>query len=286
MRFFDLFAGIGGFRLGLESLGYKCVGFCEADKDTARAYTALHNPQGEHFYKDAKSIDLDSMPSFEILCAGFPCQAFSISGHREHFNDKRGVLFYEIIKITNEKKPKIVFLENVTHLLKIQRGAVFAKILLEFWQIGYVCQWQILDTRESTPQARKRVYIIATRYDGITPAPQILPIATSPSYRTLKQIGHLRGGGQGQRIYSNDCSCTLLANGGGQGAKTGLYIDSKGLRMLTPRECFRLQGFSDKHYECVAGLGLSDTRLYRMVNNAVNPFIIEKIAQRFDKVDL
>lgn len=189
----------------------------------------------------------------------------------------------KLSKITNEKKPKIVFLENVTHLLRIQRGAVFAKILLEFWQIGYVCQWQILDTRESTPQARKRVYIIATRYDGITPAPQILPIATSPSYRALKQIGHLRSGGQGQRIYSNSCSCTLLANGG---AKTGLYIDSKGIRILTPRECFRLQGFSDKHYECVAGLGLSDTRLYRMANNAVNPLIIAKIAQRFDKVDL
>lgn len=286
MRFFDLFAGIGGFRLGLESLGHACVGFCEFDKDTAQAYTALHKAHSEYYCQDAKSIDLDSMPSFEILCAGFPCQAFSISGHKEHFNDTRGALFYEIIKITNAKKPKIVFLENVTHLLKIQQGAVFAKILLEFWQIGYVCQWQILDTREATPQARRRVYIIATRYDGSKPTPQILPIATSPSKRTLKQIGHLRGGGQGQRIYSNDCSCTLLANGGGQGAKTGLYIDREGIRKLTPRECFRLQGFSDKHYEIISSLGFSDTKLYRMANNAVNPLIIAKIAQGFDKVDL
>lgn len=189
-------------------------------------------------------------------------------------------------KSQTPKSPKSYSLKMLHTCLKYSEEQSLQKSCLNFWQIGYVCQWQILDTREATPQARKRVYIIATRYDGSKTTPQILPIATSPSKRTLKQIGHLHGGGQGQRIYSNDCSCTLLANGGGQGAKTGLYIDREGIRMLTPRECFRLQGFSDKHYEIISSLGLSDTKLYRMANNAVNPLIIAKIAQGFDKANL
>jgi DNA (cytosine-5)-methyltransferase 1 len=158
VRFFDLFAGIGGFRLGMERAGHECVGSCEIDKYCRETYK-------KHFgeypkYRDVKSINPKELPDFDILCAGFPCQPFSYSGTRNGFNDTRGTLFFEITKIAREKQPLYLFLENVRGLLSNNKGRTFRTILTELDELGYDVEWNLYNSTNFTPQERERVIII------------------------------------------------------------------------------------------------------------------------------
>ena len=121
IRFFDMFAGIGGFRAGLERTGgFTCIGHCEIDKHADRAYRAVYNvKESEVFYEDARTINPKEMPDFDLLCGGFPCQSFSVAGKRKGFDDTRGTLFFEITRLAREKRPPYLLLENVPGLLKI-----------------------------------------------------------------------------------------------------------------------------------------------------------------------
>ena len=123
IRFFDMFAGIGGFRSGLEAVGgFKCIGHCEIDKYANQAYNAIYEPKGEIYFEDARTINPANMPDFDIICAGFPCQSFSVAGKRLGFEDMRGTLVFEVARIVKEKRPAFIFLENVPGLLSHDGG--------------------------------------------------------------------------------------------------------------------------------------------------------------------
>jgi len=159
LRFFDLFAGIGGMRLGMERAGHKCVGACEIDESCRETYKRHFGEYPE--YKDVKEMQADSLPQFDVLCAGFPCQSFSYSGNRKGFNDTRGTMFFEIIRIAREKKPRYLLLENVKGLLSNDKGRTFETILRSLDELGYDAEWEVYNSTNFVPQERERVIIIA-----------------------------------------------------------------------------------------------------------------------------
>lgn len=166
MKFLDLFAGIGGFRLGLEQAGHKCVGFCEIDKFARQSYKAIHNTEGEREYHDIKTVSNEEWRTLrgtvELICGGFPCQAFSIAGKRKGFLDEtRGTLFFEIARAAEQIKPRTLFLENVRGLLSHDKGRTFRTIISTLNELGYDAEWQILNSKNfGVPQNRERVFII------------------------------------------------------------------------------------------------------------------------------
>lgn len=162
IRFFDMFAGIGGFRSGLEAIGgFECVGYCEIDKYAKLAYEAMYDTGGELYFDDARKIVPEQLPDFDLLVGGFPCQSFSIAGARKGFDDTRGTLFFEIARIASVKKPKYLFLENVPGLLNHDSGRTFETIIRTLDELGYDVCWQVLNSKNfGVPQSRNRVYII------------------------------------------------------------------------------------------------------------------------------
>ena len=164
MKFLDLFAGIGGFRLGMESAGHECVGFCEIDKYARASYKAIHNTEGEielHDITRATDESIRGIGSVDIICGGFPCQAFSIAGNRRGFEDTRGTLFFEIARFASILRPKYLFLENVRGLLNHDGGATFETIIRTLDELGYDVEWQVLNSKNfGVPQNRERVFII------------------------------------------------------------------------------------------------------------------------------
>lgn len=164
MKFLDLFAGIGGFRLGMESAGHECVGFCEIDKYARASYKAIHNTEGEIELHDITRVTDESIRGFgsvDVICGGFPCQAFSIAGARRGFEDTRGTLFFEIARFASILKPKYLFLENVKGLLNHDKGDTFETILSALDELGYDVEWQVLNSKNfAVPQNRERVFII------------------------------------------------------------------------------------------------------------------------------
>mgnify|MGYP005635166921 FL=1 len=158
MKVFSMFTGIGGFDLAMRNLGHEIVGACEIDKYAQQIY-AKHFP-GVPIHDDATQVQAESLPSFDVLCGGFPCQAFSIAGKRKGFNDTRGSLFFEIARIAKEKQPSILFLENVKGLFNHDKGETFRTILSSLDEVGYDCEWQLHNSKHHVPQNRERVYII------------------------------------------------------------------------------------------------------------------------------
>ena len=165
MNFLDLFAGIGGFRLGMERAGHKCVGFCEIDKFARASYKAMHNTENEIEYHDIKEVTNEEFRKLrgkvDIICGGFPCQAFSIAGNQLGFEDARGTLFYEIARAAKEIKPRYLLLENVRNLLSHDKGQTFTRILKILDELGYDVEWQVLNSKNfGVPQNRERVFIV------------------------------------------------------------------------------------------------------------------------------
>ena len=172
MKFLDLFAGIGGFRLGMESAGHKCIGFCEIDKFARASYKAIHDTEGEIELHDITTVTDDEVRAIghiDVICGGFPCQSFSIAGSRRGFEDTRGTLFFEIARFADILKPKYLFLENVKGLLNHDRGNTFKTILGALDGLGYDVEWQVLNSKNfSVPQNRERVFIIGHLREGRT----------------------------------------------------------------------------------------------------------------------
>ena len=164
MKFLDLFAGIGGFRLGMESAGHECVGFCEIDKYARASYKAIHNTEGEIELHDITTVSdefIRGIGRVDIICGGFPCQAFSIAGNRRGFEDTRGTLFFEIARFASILRPKYLFLENVKGLLNHENGITFETIISTLDELGYNVEWQVLNSKDfGVPQNRERVFII------------------------------------------------------------------------------------------------------------------------------
>ena len=251
-KFIDLFAGIGGFHYALKSFGAECVFASEIDKKAIETYITNHNfkPEG-----DITIIDEQKIPKHDILCGGFPCQAFSISGKQKGFEDTRGTLFFDIARIVNYHRPKIVFLENVKNFAKHDNGKTLKVVLNTLNEMNYSVHYKVLNTsRFGLPQNRERIYIIAFNnkyFDNTSFDFPLINIISSLSeilenepvdgkvierddivfYKTYSpeknifgaidlpnkpiQIGKVNKGGQGERIYHPEGHAITLSAYGG-----------------------------------------------------------------------
>jgi DNA (cytosine-5)-methyltransferase 1 len=210
VKFLDLFAGIGGFRLGMEQAGHECVGFCEIDKFARASYKAIHNTEGEVEMHDITSISdefIRGIGDIDIICGGFPCQAFSIAGKRQGFEDTRGTLFFEIARFASILRPRFLFLENVKGLLNHEGGATFETILRALDELGYDAEWEVHNSKDYVPQNRERVFIIGHLRGERTE--QVFPFERID--RTIVEL-------QGQQAYANTLTTRIEAQG------TGTYV--------------------------------------------------------------
>ena len=215
-----MFAGIGGFRSGLEKVGgFECVGYCECDKFAKQAYEALYDTRKELYFDDARKIDPEELPDIDLICGGFPCQSFSIAGKRRGFDDVRGTLFFEIARIAAVKRPRYLLMENVPGLLSHDQGRTFETILQTLDELGYDVAWQVLNSADfGVPQARKRVFIIGFLRGECSG--RVLSFTDANPKTLIKRIP----GREGCRVYSPDgLSITLTGNAGGFGGRSGLY---------------------------------------------------------------
>ncbi|MGX7102283.1 DNA cytosine methyltransferase [Gemella sanguinis] len=234
MRFLDLFSGIGGFRLGMELAGHKCVGYCEIDKYARASYQAIHDTEGEIDYKDITEVTNEEFRKLrgkvDVICGGFPCQAFSIAGNQLGFEDARGTLFYEIARAAEQVKPRYLFLENVRNLLSHDKGKTFERMLKILDELGYDAEWQVLNSKNfGVPQNRERVFIIGHLRGECTY--RVFPIRREDEKLNtngeIKQIGNIGksdnfgGNPQVTRVYDiNGISPTLnTMQGGGREPK-------------------------------------------------------------------
>ena len=297
MRFYDLFCGIGGFRKGLEDCDsrFTHIGSCEINKYAREIYAKnFDKPPTD---EDVRLLDPSSLPDFDLLTAGFPCQAFSIAGKRLGFNDTRGTMFFEIARIVKEKRPQTLFLENVKGLLNHDGGRTFITILNTLDELGYDVEWQVINGKYFVPQNRERVFIIGHTRDK--PFRKIFPLREGSSiddesfketqtegqwiwgpYTRALDSNYAKGGGSRTMIkVLDDCydvkgiAPTMLTMGcGGNRIKT--YQEK--IRSLTPLECERLMGFPDGWTE-----GISNVQRYKCLGNAVIPLVVKEIAKHF-----
>ena len=310
MTFIDLFAGIGGFRLALESLGAKCVYSNEWDSFAQKVY---YDNFGDLPEGDITQVDETTIPDHDILCAGFPCQAFSISGKQRGFEDSRGTLFFDVARIVKCKQPKIVFMENVKNFATHDNGRTLETVQCTMEELGYTFFHKVLNAVDyGVPQKRERIYMVCFRNDlqindfrfpapfpltrhvedfllDEKDVPSKLYISRPDIYMTDRvddqysnkpiRLGIVNKGGQGERIYSTKgIAITLSAYGGGAFAKTGGYMVNGKYRRLAPRECARIMGYPDS-YKIIA----NDNQAYKQFGNSVVIDVLQYIAIEFGK---
>ena len=327
MQFLDLFAGIGGFRLGMEAAGHQCIGFCEIDKFARASYKAIHDTKGEIELHDITTVSdefIQSIGHVDVICGGFPCQSFSIAGNRRGFEDTRGTLFFEIARFASILKPRILFLENVKGLLNHDKGRTFETILQTLDELGYDVEWQVLNSKDfGVPQNRERVFIIGhLRGEG---GRKVFPIGTYnkqaielPGERLTTNTltaRYSKSQSNGSYIIENQPSLVIhvkeatkkgyteatigdsvnlshpnsktrrgrvgkqIANTLLTGEEQGVVMNDFRIRKLTPKECWRLQGFPDWAFERAAKVN-SNSQLYKQAGNSVTVNVIEAIARR------
>jgi DNA (cytosine-5)-methyltransferase 1 len=284
VKYIDLFCGLGAFHHAFNNNSnkecvYECVFACDIDENVRKIYETNYNiiPHG-----DINEIKINKIPDFDILCAGFPCQPFSIAGKKKGFeDDTKGNLFYSILKIIDKKNPKKIILENVKNLVSINNGKTFKKICDELEKRNYIVKYKIIDSKYyGSAQSRQRIFIICDKDNEF-----IFPTENKKNFTPLKTIidrkektyinynekyelksckeskkfssrmiyklinkKTKKGGRQGERVYSiNGCSPTICASSGGPGAKTGLYLVNGKIRRLNVKETIRLFGFNDDY---------------------------------------
>ena len=262
-----MFSGIGGFERGLEQASettgtnFECVGYSEIDKHAIQTYERHYDHDQ---YGDATIIDPATIPNFDLLVGGFPCQAFSIAGKRKGFADTRGTLFFDIARILNHHKPKHFILENVKGLLSHAGGATFRTIITTLDELGYCVEWALLNSKNyGVPQSRERVYIVG--HFGGPPEREVLsPIGPSNPNTTVG------------KSTETAVARTLTAGGNSGGNHSGMTIirTLKGDRRLTVTEWERLQGFPEGWT-----IG-SDSQRYKQLGNAVTTNVVRGIAER------
>lgn len=311
-KYIDLFAGIGGFHQAMDSFDAECVFASEWDKDCQYTYEENYGikPSG-----DITQIRENEIPEHDIICAGFPCQAFSISGKQKGFEDSRGTLFFDVARIAKYHQPKMLLLENVRNFEKHDNGNTLRTVKATLEEIGYDFFYKVLNASFfGVPQKRERIFMIAFRRDlkvdsfsfphGTKQTVTLLDfLDTQKSHEHLIvkrndiklkenlkitpdmfgnypqkpiRVGTVNKGGQGERIYSPlGHAITLSAYGGGVGAKTGLYYIDKSIRRLSTDECRRITGFS-KNFK----LHPKSTVNYRQFGNSVVVNVLKEILQK------
>lgn len=226
IRYFEAFAGIGAFRSAFEKVGgFECVGWCEIDKFSQKAYRALYNTGGEAFYEDITKIDYRGMPDFDLLVGGPCCQSFSVAGKRGAFEDDRGNLFFNYIQILEAKRPRYFIAENVPNLLGISQGECFRILLEKICELGYSMCWRVLNSAGfGIPQSRRRLFLVG--YLGERCSVKVLAFGGNDEENCEKgKPEQLIGGSQGSRVYlTNGTAVTQCSGSGGLGGKTGLYF--------------------------------------------------------------
>ncbi|KQO21015.1 hypothetical protein ASF10_14700 [Flavobacterium sp. Leaf82] len=306
-KFIDLFAGIGGFRLAMQNVGGKCVFTSEWELSAQKTYRKNF---GEVPFGDiTNQLVKDYIPQeFDILCAGFPCQAFSIAGNQKGFADTRGTLFFDIEQIVLKHKPKVVFLENVKNLVSHDKGNTFKTIIDVLEQkLGYKVFTKILNsmTHANVPQNRERIFIVAfdphqvknfenfkfpeeikltkTIHDILEKGKQADNLYYNKDHRYFPELEKAMISKdtvyQWRRVYarenkSNVCP-TLTANMGTGGHNVPLIKDDFGIRKLTPKECFLFQGYPETYILP----NLANSKLYMQAGNSVTTTLIERISR-------
>lgn len=282
MKYIDLFAGVGGFRLGIEkALGKipQCVYSNEWDKYANSVYRRHY---GQCDSRDIRTVDAKEIPQFGLLVGGFPCQSFSVAGRRGGFADTRGTLFFEIARIVKERQPRLLLLENVKGLLSHDKGETFGIILASLDELGYDVQWQVLNSKDfGVPQNRERVFIIG-HLRG-TPRPEVFPLLQNN--QEVAPVG--RNESQGEKVYiatrnlSRNGSLISKISGAAQVSEVPHITDRVTVRKITPVEAERLQGFPDGWTEFAEdGEIISDSQRYKMMGNAVTINVVEAIVRQ------
>lgn len=363
MKFLDLFAGIGGFRMGLEMAGHECIGFCEIDPFARKSYKAIYDTEGEIELHDITRVSdafIRGLGRVDLICGGFPCQAFSLAGNRRGFDDTRGTLFFDIARFAAILRPKYLFLENVRGLLSHDKGATFETILRTLDDIGYDVEWDVFNSKDfGVPQNRERVFLIGHLRGAGTRnlfpfgrESQDLDDTSGVAVRFLGNVNPSGQGMNGQVCQANGLAPTLTTNKG-EGQKIAIPVltpdrpdkrqngrrfkdngepmftltaqdkhrvvigsepkiiqrprgENKGgyhdiaptvtsnsyqennhlsdgfrIRKLTPRECWRLQGFPDWAFDRAAAVN-SNSQLYKQAGNSVTVNVIYAIARRLE----
>lgn len=313
-KFIDLFAGVGGFRIAMQNVGGKCVYTSEWNKGAQKTYRANFGeiPFGDIASEQTKSYIPDN---FDVLCAGFPCQAFSIAGYQKGFSDTRGTLFFDIEQIIEKHRPKVVFLENVKNLISHDKGKTF-KVILEVLEkkLKYKVFYQVLNSMKhaNVPQNRERIFIVAfdpkqvRKFDKFKFPDEIELTNTIHDYlesgkqedtfyysidhkyypELAKTITKRDTVYQWRRVYvrenkSNVCP-TLTANMGAGGHNVPLIKDNFGIRKLTPKECFALQGYPMERF--ILPKTMANSKLYMQAGNSVTTNLVERISNEIIKV--
>ena len=303
LTFIDLFAGIGGFRLGLERLGWRCKFSCEWDKYSQRTYQMWF---GESPVGDIREVDPAGIPDHDVLTGGFPCQPFSIAGvskknslGRQHgfLDETQGTLFFHVANIIDIKKPAVVLLENVKNLLSHDQGRTWTVIERTLDDLGYDVHHKVIDAEGWVPQHRERVFIVGFRRDAFPKVDFKFPEPTHHRFRLADILeetvedkytlsDHLwrylqryaekhraQGNGFGFGLAQLDgISRTLSARYYKDGSEILIPQSGRNPRRLTPRECARLMGFDDD-----LAIVVSDTQAYRQFGNAVVPKVTEAV---------
>lgn len=301
----DLFAGIGGIRIGFETAGFRTV-FANDFEENCKATYDLNFKSSKLVVEDVRKIGIDDLPKFDFLLGGFPCQAFSIAGYRQGFKDKkdRGNLFFDIANIIEQRKPEGFLLENVKNLKSHDGGNTFKIIKETLDSLGYHVKAKVLNSMEygNIPQNRERIYIVGFKnpeYAENFVFPDPIKLVTNikdileknvpekyyyngkPLYQKLK--GFIKEEGrvyQWRRQYVREnkkgvCP-TLTANMGMGGHNVPIIKDKKGIRKLTPLECARIQGFP-KWYRLPV---IADSALYKQIGNSVSVPVLEAVAKQ------
>jgi DNA (cytosine-5)-methyltransferase 1 len=301
----SLFAGIGGICLAFRNSGAKIVWANEIDHDACITYRSNF---GGSYLVESDIRGISPCPDFDILTAGFPCQAFSIAGYQKGFTDPRGNLFFEVIRIMQEKHPRAIFLENVKNLETHDEGNTFKIIMEAIRQEGYHISYKVMNSLQygNIPQNRERIYIVGFKEksdlsnfhfpDPVKLTKSIHDIVdtgkkadekyyyhpTSKYYEMMvSSVKRTDTVYQLRRVYMRENKSgvcpTLTANMGGGGHNVPIILDNFGIRKLTPRETFRFQGFPDSF---VLPDKLSNSSLYHQAGNSVVVPVVERIAER------
>ncbi len=303
-----LFAGVGGIELGFKQAGFTPVLANEIDKYAGVTYSLNHSHP--LILRDIHELETKEIPRIDVLAGGFPCQAFSVAGYRKGFKDPRGNVFWEIVRILDEKKPSIVFLENVKNLTGHDGGKTFEVVLNALQELGYHVSYKVMNAAQYTkvPQNRERIYIVGFRkkqdYSKFA-FPKELNANLELSdfidfeskvddtfyYKDKYMSKELEASitrrdtvYQWRRQYVRENKSglcpTLTANMGTGGHNVPLVLAKHGIRKLTPRECFNLMGFP-KSFRLPDGL--ANSQLYKQAGNAVVVPVVKRIATQIMK---
>lgn len=247
----------------------ECVGYSEINPYAISIYTR-HFPSHTN-HGDITTINSKRLPDFDLLVGGFPCQSFSLAGKRKGFNDTRGTLFFEIARIVREKQPSLLLLENVKGLLSHDQGRTFSVILTTLSELGYDCQWQVINSKAYVPQNRERIFIIGHLRGRHRP--KVFPLLPP------KEV-HPRPCPIEEKVYAGTLTARQFASWNGNFIRENRHQ----IRRLTPVECERLQGFPDqwtaKGFRNGKEVDISDTQRYKVLGNAVTVNVVQAIMVR------